>query len=376
MMIKKILTLLLIASTLFIYAQERCGIEDNTLKLMEKYPNYAKEREQTNNETKNWITNHPNYKTKTIITIPVVVHVVWKTNAQNISDSQIQSQIEILNNDYRRTNIDQINTPSIWQGIAADCEIEFCLATIDPNGNNTLGITRTETTVSQFSIFGGSSVEYASSGGIDAWPNDDYLNIWVCNLGGGLLGYASPPSNWISSNDGVVINYPNFGNSGNSNAPYHKGRTATHEVGHWLNLEHIWGDSNCGNDQVSDTPTQEESNYSCSSFPQNINSCGASNTNGDMFMNYMDYTNDACMNLFTTGQKTRMISAINQYRSNMLSHNLCSSPTSVLELNNSKNKRLVKIVDILGKEVTKSTTYTILYYIYDDGDVEKKLIIE
>ena len=163
-MIKKILTLLLVASTLFIHAQERCGTEANTLKLIEKYPDYAKAREKVNTETENWIVNHPNYQSKTIITIPVVVHIVWNTSAQNIPDAQIQDQIDILNNDYRRTNIDVINTPSVWQGIAADCEIEFCLATIDPNGNPTSGITRTETTVSQFSILGGYSVEDASSG--------------------------------------------------------------------------------------------------------------------------------------------------------------------------------------------------------------------
>ncbi|MDC0249454.1 zinc metalloprotease [Flavobacteriales bacterium] len=375
-MIKKILVLLLITSTLFIHAQERCGTKLIIKKMMEENPEYKAAKKKVNTQTERWIKNYPNYSEKTIIIIPVVVHVVWKTNAQNISNAQIQSQIEILNNDYRRSNIDQINTPSVWQGVAADCEIEFCLANTDPNGNATSGITRTETTVSQFSIFGGSSVENTSSGGIDAWPNDDYLNLWVCNLGNGLLGYATPPTSWISSNDGVVINYTNFGNSGSSNAPYHKGRTATHEVGHWLNLEHIWGDNNCGNDQISDTPKHEEENYGCLSFPH-ASSCSGSGANGEMFMNYMDYTNDQCMNLFTEGQKTRMLSAINQYRSNMLSHNLCSSSTSILEPERSlQNKKLVKIMDVLGREINQSITNTLLYYMYDDGSIEKKVIIE
>ena len=373
-MIRKILTLLLVTSAPFIHAQERCGTEANTLKLMEKYPDYAKEREKVNTEAENWIASHPNYQTKTIITIPVVVHVVWKTSAQNIPDTQIQSQIETLNNDYRRNNIDQINTPGVWGGIAADCEIEFCLATIDPYGNPTTGITRTETSTSQFSI-SGPSVEDASSGGIEPWDIDNYLNIWVCNLGGGLLGYASQPSNWLSSNDGVVIGYTNFGNSGNSNAPYHKGRTATHEIGHWLNLDHIWGNNNCGNDNVSDTPKQEEDNYGCPGFPHNPNSCSTTNSNGDMFMNYMDYTNDQCMNLFTNGQKARMLAAINQYRANMLNHNLCSGSTSILE-NNVQKKTLIKIMDILGRETNQLNTNTPLFYIYDDGSVEKKIIIE
>ncbi len=372
-MIKKKLTLLLLVSTIFIYAQERCGTEANTLKLISKYPDYAKEREKVNTETKNWIANLPNYQSKTIITIPVVVHVVWKTSAQNIPDTQIQSQIEILNNDYRRNNIDQINTPGVWGGIAADSEIEFCLATIDPNGNPTTGITRTQTSTSQFSILG-PSVEDASSGGIEPWDIDNYLNIWVCNLGGGLLGYASQPSNWLSSNDGVVIGYTNFGNSGNSNEPYHKGRTATHEIGHWLNLDHIWGDNNCSDDNVSDTPKQEEDNYGCPGFPHNPNSCSTTNSNGDMFMNYMDYTNDQCMNLFTKGQKARMLAAINLYRPNLI-YNTCVDPTNVINMSTS-NKKLVKIVDILGREENKLNTNSPLFYIYDDGSVEKKIIIE
>jgi hypothetical protein len=220
---------------------------------------------------------------------------------------------------------------------------------------------------------GGSSVKDASSGGVDAWPNDNYLNIWVCNLESGILGYATKPSYSISSNDGVVINYANFGNSGNANAPYHKGRTATHEVGHWLNLEHIWGDSNCGNDEVPDTPKQEEQTVNCPSFPK-ISSCSGTGANGEMFMNYMDYTNDACMNLFTEGQKDRMRAAIDLYRPN-LSQTMCSLPSNIVDIS-STNKKLVRIVDILGRTTSNKTTNTPLFYIYNDGTVEKKIIIE
>jgi len=374
---KNLFILLLASITLISNAQIRCGTEAHTLELIEQYPDYAKAKSKVNTETENWIANNPNYQTKTIISIPVVVHVVWNTTAENISDARVFEQIEILNNDFRRTNIDTINTPSVWQGIdiAADCEIEFCLATTDPSGNTTSGITRTETTVSQFSIWGGSSVEDASDGGIDAWPNDDYLNIWVCDLGGGLLGYASPPSSWPNPTDGVVIGYKYFGLSGNNGAPYNKGRTATHEVGHWLNLEHIWGDNNCGNDNVSDTPTQEEENYGVPAFPHNTNSCGTTNPNGDMFMNYMDYTNDGAMNLFTLGQKTRMISAINQYRSNHLTQTICNGPTNIIDVLPT-DKKLVKIVDVLGRIIFKPKTNTPLFYIYDNGSVEKKIILE
>ena len=316
--------------TLFIlsaFGQEKCGTVIYTDYLMQKYPNYKKERDKVNLQTEKWIKSNQNYNQKTIITIPVVVHVVWNTNAENISDAQIFSQIDVLNADYRRTNTDAINTPSVWQSIAADTEIDFCLATVDPNGNPSMGITRTQTSQTSFSI-SNSNMKSTSTGGIDPWNQDDYLNIWVCDLGGGLLGYATPPSSFNNPEDGVVIGYRYFGTTGTAQSPYNKGRTATHEVGHWLNLDHVWGDNNCGNDQVSDTPTQEEENYSCPSFPHNANSCNTSNANGDMFMNYMDYTNDACMNLFTNGQKTRMTSAINQYRPNLLNHNLCSGSTN------------------------------------------------
>ena len=208
------------------------------------------------------------------------------------------------------------------------------------------------------------------------WPNDDYLNIWVCNIQSGLLGYASPPSNWIGDGDGLVIGYQYFGRTGTVQSPYNKGRTATHEIGHWLNLDHVWGGwGSCGNDQVSDTPKQESENYSCPAFPLHPNACSTTNANGDMFMNYMDYTNDACMNLFTNGQKTRMLAAINQYRPNMLNHDLCTGTVGVSETLNQK-RELIKIVDVLGRTTNQQPTNTPLFYLYDDGSVEKKIIVE
>ena len=374
-MAKKILPLILTSLIFSVFAQEKCGTEAITKYRMDKYPDYRYSRENVNFETDKWIEENPNYTQKSIITIPVVVHVVWRTNAQNISDSQIQSQIDVLNKDYRRLNIDVINTPSVWQSVAADCEIEFCLAGVDPNGQPTNGINRVETTHGKFGM--DNDIHTSSLGGADDWPNDDYLNIWVCDISDGLLGYASKPSNWIGDGDGLVIGYRYFGTNGTVQSPYNKGRTATHEIGHWLNLEHLWGGSwgSCGNDQVSDTPKQESSNYSCPGFPENPNSCSTNNPNGDMFMNYMDYTNDACMNLFTQGQKTRMIAAINQYRPNMLSHNLCNVTTSVIETKNVK-KELIRIVDVLGRKINIQTKNTALFYIYSDGSVKKKIILK
>ena len=164
-------------------SQQKCGTTIKEDLLKEKYPQYKSSREVVNYETNKWLMNNSTDNLKSIITIPVVVHVVYNTNAENISDAQIFSQMDVLNADFRRTNSDASNTPSVWQNIAADCEIDFCLATIDPNGNPTTGITRTNTNQTSFSI-SSDNVKYSSAGGIDPWPQDDYLNIWVCDLGG------------------------------------------------------------------------------------------------------------------------------------------------------------------------------------------------
>ena len=270
-----------------------------------------------NLDIKHWISNNTSSSKSmpNLITIPVVVHVIYKNSSQNISDAQIFSQIDILNEDFRMNNSDASSVPSAFAGLAADCEIEFCLAVRDPNGNVTTGITRTYTTTSSFS--GYTSMKYSSTGGQDAWNTSDYLNIWVCNLASGLLGFATFPGG-NSSTDGVVCDYSYFGNTGTATSPYDLGRTATHEVGHWLNLYHIWGDSYCGNDYVSDTPKHEESNYGCPSYPH-ASSCSGTGSSGEMFMNYMDYTNDACMFMFSTGQKNRMRATLNGSRSSLLS---------------------------------------------------------
>ncbi|AHM61195.1 hypothetical protein D770_14705 [Flammeovirgaceae bacterium 311] len=229
-----------------------------------------------------------------IITIPVVVHVVYNNSTQNISDAQIKSQIAVLNEDFRRANADADNT---WSQ-AADVEIEFKLATVNYMGTSTKGITRTSTSVSSFST--NDAVKFSNKGGRNAWPADSYLNIWVCNLSGNTLGYAQFPGAGPANTDGVVISYKYFGTTGTATAPFNKGRTATHEVGHWLNLNHIWGDGGCGvDDNVSDTPVSDAPNYGCA---RSHVSCGTK----DMVQNYMDYSDDACMNLFTAGQKARM----------------------------------------------------------------------
>jgi hypothetical protein len=235
----------------------------------------------------------------TVILIPVVVHVLYKSAAQNVSDEQVNSQIDALNRDFRRTNADTINTPDRFKPVAADVQIEFQLATADPKGRATNGIIRKYTDINHWTT--DDKIKFSSQGGDDAWDSRYYLNLWTGDLMS-LLGYSSLPGASVAK-DGVVINYTAFG-SINAAAPYNMGRTATHEVGHWLGLKHIWGDTYCGDDLVDDTPVQ---GYYTSGCPSGFRSSCNNGDLGDMYMNYMDFTSDACMNLFTDGQKQRML---------------------------------------------------------------------
>ncbi|MDH7448168.1 GEVED domain-containing protein [Aquimarina sp. 2201CG14-23] len=239
-----------------------------------------------------------------IITIPVVIHILYRNATENISDAQIQSQMEVLNEDFRRTNSDANN---VWSQ-ASDTQIEFCLATIDPNGNSTNGITRKQVTREDWGSGANNDMKKLSSGGVNPWDTTQYLNMWVCpklSAPGfnNLLGFAQFPGG-NPATDGVVMGYKYFGKIGTATAPFNLGRTTTHEVGHFLNLRHIWGDGGCGvDDFVSDTPESDASNTGCNTTH---NSCGSR----DMVQNYMDYSDDSCMNLFTQGQKNRMRSVL------------------------------------------------------------------
>ena len=246
------------------------------------------------------------------ITIPVVVHVIYRDADQNISEQQVLSQIEVLNEDFRFRNSDREGIPEAFQKAAGDALIEFALATRDPGGQPCTGITRTETGTARFPYDGTSDAtirldELIKSGpsGVAAWPRDDYLNLWVCPLDDGLLGYAQFPGG-NADTDGVVIRTTAFGKLGNVIDHYNLGRTCVHEVGHWLNLLHIWGDDAHGcqrSDAVADTPNQGGPNEGAPTYPKL--SCNNA-PHGDMFMNYMDYVDDASMCMFTRGQIARM----------------------------------------------------------------------
>lgn len=238
-------------------------------------------------------TNH--LRSGSVVTIPVHFNVLYKLNSENISDAQLQSQIDVLNEDYGATNADYGLTPPLFVPVqSGDIGVAFSW---DP----ATGTTRKSTNKKSWTT--NDAMKKASQGGIDPTSPTTVLNIWVCNMGGGILGYAQFPGG-PPATDGVVLDDRATGRVGTAQAPYGLGRTATHEVGHWLNLRHIWGDASCGNDFVSDTPVHNTSNGGCPAYPH-YSTCSGNPV--EMTMNYMDYTYDACMYMFSAGQSSRML---------------------------------------------------------------------
>ncbi|MDB5207256.1 MAG: zinc metalloprotease [Flavisolibacter sp.] len=239
--------------------------------------------------------------------IPVVVNVVLP-NASQVTNAQIQSQLDALNKDYNKTNSElassSVYLASYSYANVANCQIEFYIqdAVNDINRKN-----------SSVATFGSNdAVKKTASGGLNPESATTKMNIWVCDLSSGLLGYAQFPGG-SSATDGVVIDYQAFGTSASypMYAQFNKGRTATHEIGHWFNLRHIWGDARCGNDLVGDTPQHDASNGGC---PSTTHASRCTGKPLEQWMNYMDYTDDACMYMFSAGQKTRMDAAIDAAR--------------------------------------------------------------
>jgi hypothetical protein len=286
-----------------------CATNEVHERLLRTVPGYADTRSEIENRTGRMLAFDGAVLRTGCTTIPVVVHVLHRTAAENVSDAQVQNQIEVLNEDFRARNADRTSTPAAFQALVSDARITFRLATTDPEGNPTSGITRTSTSRTSFSSEA-DDVKAASTGGADAWPADRYLNLWTCgNLrssrGEALLGYAQFPGG-PAVTDGVVVLHSAFGTTGTAAAPFDLGRTTTHEVGHWLNLRHIWGDDGTGcsgDDFVADTPNAAGPNYGTPTFPNVTCSNGPS---GDLFMNYMDYVDDAAMFMFTHGQAARV----------------------------------------------------------------------
>lgn len=304
-----------------------CATEAFGKVLQVQNPQYQQQVEQAQQAVQQQLSRQgqwQNLRAATVITIPVVFHVVYNKAEENISEEQILSQLAVLNSDFRRLNADAMNTPAYFQDFAADTRIEFCLATIDPAGNPTNGITRTKTSKKDFDyIF--DYIKKSAHGGINAWDRNQYLNIWTGNIKDDVLGYAALPGGVPAAQDGVVLHFAAVGAAPANpfDWDFNMGRTATHEVGHWLGLGHIWGteDDSCSDDDgISDTPSQKNSTYGC---PSGIEDSCDNGPNGNMYQNYMDYSSDACMNLFTKGQAAYMEAVLNTSRSSLLNSLAC-----------------------------------------------------
>jgi hypothetical protein len=283
--------------------QRRCGATPVQARILELNPQLRMRQLELERATRARMATDEVVR-RGLLTIPVIVHVVYNTEEQNISDAQIQSQMAVLNQDFRATNPDIANVPSVWRPLATDAQLEFRLT----------DVTRTHTNRTEFTD--NDEVKFAATGGHDVVDPDRTLNIWVCNLTP-WLGYAQFPG-MPPETDGAVILYTAFGTEGTAADPFNLGRTTTHELGHYLNLHHIWGDSqvpNCSDDDfVADTPGQLGPNFSKPSFPTISCSTGP---NGDMFMNYMDYVDDDTMFMFTAQQVLRMRTALSTQRPNL-----------------------------------------------------------
>lgn len=287
-------------------AQRTCAAHDHMLHQHQKSPKMKKKAAELEDFTKRYIKDYSRFKATESRTIPVYVHVIYRTAQENISDAQIQSQISVLNKDYGGTNPDISLVPGEFTAVtSSNTGIQFVLAGID------------RTYSSKTSWGTNDAMKLPSQGGVAPITPETHLNMWICNIGGGILGYAQFPGG-DPATDGVVFSPQYCGSieyddgSFYLDAPFNKGRTATHEVGHYLNLRHIWGDGNCNaTDYVDDTPSAEAANYSCPTYPHYT--CNSN----DMFMNYMDYVDDECMYMFSQGQEARMWACLNSTRANL-----------------------------------------------------------
>lgn len=313
---------------------KRCATTEYWEQKIANNPELARRFQEENNYLEQLVErNAINRTSNSLITIPVVVHVVWRTSTQNISDAQIQSQIDVLNEDFGRLNADTNNTPAAFRPVAAATNFRFCLAQVDTNGNPTTGIERRQTTITSFTT--NDNVKRYANGGLNPWDQTRYLNIWVCNMGGGILGYGEFPTAAASATYGLVVTYNAFGRGAGFPllSSYNRGRTAVHEISHCFRLSHIWGDDNgacSGSDFCSDTPNQAGENYGCPTYPL-LDACQTTG-NGVQFMNYMDYGDDICLNMFTNQQSLRMGNAMNTFYPALLASNACESPTGFSEL--------------------------------------------
>jgi hypothetical protein len=401
---KKLLLCLSLLSGLNFHAQlNKCATDRVLKEYLQEDPQLSQRMREQESLVREWISAHRNdisAKRNTVVKIPVVFHIVYKNAAQNIPDSNIFRQIDILNACYRAQNSNMGQTRPVFDTLAADVEVEFCLASYDPQGNPTNGIIRKSapSNAAFDPLFNMDKVKSSTTNGSDPWNTSDYLNIWVCDMSffgvPVVLGYATFPGS-DPLKDGVVIQYNFIGYQSNGTSN-NLGRTTVHEVGHWLGMRHIWGDGQqsgtvCDStDYVDDTPNADTASQqtclvknSCSNESPYWTNAGIDPP--DMIENYMDYSYDACMTMFTRGQKDRMLGFLNTTRSSLLVSQGGCNVNSVATENDAENtftifpnpsqgtfsirlknfnpgiKTIVSLVNVLGEtvfwaELTSSVT--------------------
>ncbi|MEP6725536.1 MAG: M43 family zinc metalloprotease [Bacteroidota bacterium] len=337
-----------IAFACIVYGQEntnvipgRCGTMQNLEIKLQANPQlkqkFEQERSRFNNAVRQGIyrlsdAQNQRNGNRIMFTVPVVFHIVLN-NPNLVTDAQVQAQLDTLNRDYAGNNGDSVNIPSYFKPLFGKSGIQFCLARQTPAGEPTSGIERISTAKKSFNDKD-NGVKHAATAGADTWDPSSYYNIWICTLENGVLGYSTFPGGSNDNEQGVVIDSNSL--PGGPDDRFNKGKTLTHETGHYFNLYHIWGDdegsgsgdpNHClGTDYVDDTPNQSVADYVC---PSNIKTdqCTPAG-NGIMYQNYMDYTYDECLVMFTSQQVDRMESALVAYRPSLLTSIACQAPVS------------------------------------------------
>ncbi|WP_025761469.1 M43 family zinc metalloprotease [Dyadobacter tibetensis] len=327
---QKYLLRLLIVWAFVLYFQAAHGQRCATMPILEnkfeKQPSlrssYELQRQSLTIRSRAGLRQTAGEQAADIYSIPVVVHVV--VNGNTVSDAAILAQLDTLNKDFNLQNAGLAQVLPAFQKLSGNAGVRFCLAQKDPNGQPTSGIVRYSTPVSRFNYLT-EDVKYASRGGADAWDTDRYLNIWICGLSNNILGYASFPGIGPAREQGVVVDYASLPGGGTS--LYSGGKTLTHEMGHFFSLFHIWGDDDggCnGSDDVDDTPNQANSTSSCKQG-EFYDICNKSSP-GIMYQNFMDYSPDVCLSLFTLGQVNRMRQSILDHRMSLVQSDACTPP--------------------------------------------------
>ena len=366
-MIRNLIITIFMIVNINTYSQEinKCYTTELINNELINNPDYQNEINNIYKQNKLWLSYNQDQREKTTITIPIVIHVIYRQSHSNLGIGtnipviQIEDQIRILNEDYSKTNSEFPNPPrNTFINTAANPDIKFCLATTDPDGNPTTGVTRTLSSKNSFNYDTESNdMKRDQTGGKDGWPPSKYLNIWVCDISNSgnttILGYAYLPGlqSWNAWKDGLVVDFQHFGTIGNA-SPSSDGRTPTHEIGHFFGLNHTFCQSQsggcCDNDDsnVFDTPATDDVYYGNVNINTNNNTCddllfGFNSDLLDMDENFMAYSNNTWM--FTNDQVNEMMATLNGYRLNLKNSNVSINCTGIVSNNNIYINKVIKI---------------------------------